>query len=46
MIDDSSCDRVQHHTMYPEDLAHMLQMFLVAAQAINVLDNNDVRLTG
>lgn len=46
MIDDPCRDRMQHDAVHPEDLAHMLQMLLVAAQPVDILDNDDIRQTG
>jgi len=44
MVDNPGGDRVQHHPMHAEDFAHVLQMFLVAAQPVDILDDDGLGL--
>nr|WP_208402380.1 hypothetical protein [Sphingomonas oligoaromativorans] len=42
MVDDPRGDRVQRDSMQPEQLAHILEMLLIAAQAIDILNNDRI----
>ena len=46
VVDPPSRDSVEYHIMYGEQLAHIGQMLLVAAEPVHILDDQNLRLAG